>query len=96
MLLSAVSVLVAAQSSSEIPEGLMNNPVLVKPESSEVPHVTCRLHTATVVSRIIHYSCLPNNCVKKLSLNCSISNASKQTHYFKEIRDVPDLNIKHN
>ena len=27
MLLSAVSVLVAAQSSSEIPEGLMNNPV---------------------------------------------------------------------
>ena len=27
MLLSAVFVLVAAQSSSEIPEGLMNNPV---------------------------------------------------------------------
>ena len=27
MLLSTVSVLVAAQSSSEIPEGLMNNPV---------------------------------------------------------------------
>ena len=27
MLLSAVSVLVGAQSSSEIPEGLMNNPV---------------------------------------------------------------------
>ena len=29
MLLSAVSVLVVAQSSSEIPEGLMNNPVLI-------------------------------------------------------------------
>ena len=29
MLLSAVSVLVVAQSSSEIPEGLMNNPVFV-------------------------------------------------------------------
>ena len=29
MLLSAVSVLVVAQSSSEIPEGLMNNPVLL-------------------------------------------------------------------
>ena len=29
MLLSAVSVLVVAQSSSEIPEGLMNNPVSV-------------------------------------------------------------------
>ena len=28
MLLSAVSVLVVAQSSSEIPEGFMNNPVL--------------------------------------------------------------------
>ena len=28
MLLSAVSVLVVAQSSSEIPEGLMKNPVL--------------------------------------------------------------------
>ena len=34
MLLSAVSVLVVAQSSSEVPEGLMNNPVLqIPPES---------------------------------------------------------------
>ena len=31
MLLSAVSVLVVAQSSSEIPEGLMNNPVFSNP-----------------------------------------------------------------
>ena len=30
MLLSAVSVLVVAQSSSEIPEGLMNNPVYLR------------------------------------------------------------------
>ena len=30
MLLSAVSVLVIAQSSSEIPEGLMNNPVFMQ------------------------------------------------------------------
>jgi len=29
MLLSAVSVLVVAQSISEVPEGLMNNPVLL-------------------------------------------------------------------
>ena len=29
MLLSAVSLLVVAQSSSEIPDGLMNNPVLM-------------------------------------------------------------------
>ena len=33
MLVSAVSVLVVAQSSSEIPEGLMNNPVLFDPFS---------------------------------------------------------------
>ena len=32
MLLSAVSVLVVAQSSSEIPEGLMNNPVFYRPK----------------------------------------------------------------
>ena len=31
MLLSAVSVLVVAQSSSEIPEGLTNNPVYLEP-----------------------------------------------------------------
>jgi len=30
MLLSAVSVLVVAQSSSEIPQGLMNNPVYIR------------------------------------------------------------------
>ena len=30
MLLSAVSALVVAQSSSEIPEGLMNNPVYMR------------------------------------------------------------------
>ena len=33
MLLSAVSVLVVAQSSSEIPEGLMNNPVQSAPRN---------------------------------------------------------------
>jgi len=37
MLLSAVSVLVVAQSSSEIPDGLMNNPVYIKLE--------CQYHT---------------------------------------------------
>ena len=40
MLLSPVSVLVVAQSSSEIPEGLMNNPVLKVnlPENDVVPN----------------------------------------------------------
>ena len=33
MFLSAVSVLVVAQSSSEIPEGLMNNPLYQFPQS---------------------------------------------------------------
>src|SRR5215467_10142011 len=37
MLLSAVSVLVVAQSSSEIPEGLMNNPVNIYVTNSERP-----------------------------------------------------------
>ena len=39
MLLSAVSVLVVAQSSSEIPEGLMNNPVhnLLQGHSNFIP-----------------------------------------------------------
>ena len=36
MLLSAVSVLVVAQSSSEIPEGLMNNPVYNMVAGSEL------------------------------------------------------------
>ena len=37
MLLSAVSVLVVAQSSSEIPEGLMNNPVYLN--NSVLTHI---------------------------------------------------------
>ena len=45
MLLSAVSVLVVAQSSSEIPEGLMNNPVLQEPalltSAGKAMHLTC-------------------------------------------------------
>ena len=36
MLLSDVSVLVDAQSSSEIPEGLMNNPVLCPPSYTSI------------------------------------------------------------
>ena len=54
MLLSAVSVLVVAQSSSEIPDGLMNNPVLflnlkpseVRPLYFEL-HVICRADRPT-------------------------------------------------
>ena len=42
MLLSAVSVLVVAQSSSEIPEGLMNNPVLTLLVIMNISGHTCR------------------------------------------------------
>ena len=41
MLLSAVSVLVVAQSSSEIPEGLMNNPVCIYINIYIYEHICC-------------------------------------------------------
>ena len=53
MLLSAVSVLVVAQSSSEIPEGLMNNTVIY---SSYVEY-TC--------IRLCSYPSLNNGCTRK-------------------------------
>ena len=56
MLLSAVSVLVVAQSSSEIPEGLMNNPVygpLCKPPFRLKDVVYRRLVSICSISIII-------------------------------------------
>jgi len=49
MLLSAVSVLVVEQLSSEIPEGLMNNPVYKYLYKLEVKHLD-------------FISCIPNSC----------------------------------
>ena len=46
MLLSAVSVLVVAQSSSEIPEGLMNNPVYWENNKAPEKGTRPRLRTA--------------------------------------------------
>ena len=54
MLLSAVSVLVVAQSSSEIPEGLMNNPVFL----SLLYHVT--INSLTTINVVVQ-SNLPNS-----------------------------------
>ena len=54
MLLSAVSVLVVAQSSSEIPEGLMNNPVLegnLQEKKSHMPLLHCSYHYVARVSK---------------------------------------------
>jgi len=48
MLLSAVSVLVVAQSISEIPEGLMNNSVYAMPYTSQL-------------SKTVQYSVIQNN-----------------------------------
>ena len=53
MLLSAVSVLVVAQSNSEIPEGLMNNPVYPAIRQTAMP--------ATLGSNIARYVALPAN-----------------------------------
>jgi len=55
MLLSAVSVLVVAQSSSEIPEGLMNNPVR--------PAYLCALEDSQNRQKVLLY-----NAVTDLSL----------------------------
>ena len=51
MLLSAVSVLVVAQSSSEIPEGLMNNPVYTHREFDE--NVGFWLHNTSHVCTVL-------------------------------------------
>ena len=50
MLLSAVSVLVVAQSSSEIPEGLMNNPVCwpIKSEA-DVDPMTVQVEPSAII-----------------------------------------------
>ena len=50
MLLSAESVLVVAQSSSEIPEGLMNNPVF---SENLMPHKLSIPYTFTAASFIL-------------------------------------------
>ena len=57
MLLSAVSVLVVAQSSSEIPEGLMNNPVYIYTHT----HTRARARTYIIdnVSTTIHIYIYP-------------------------------------
>ena len=55
MLLSVVSVLVVAQSSSEIPEGLMNNPVhLVVPYSHCAVKANGALETQLVLILFTH------------------------------------------
>ena len=68
MLLSAVSVLVAAQSSSEIPEGLMNNPVRlcecdtfeILPWKIQWNFVFANIHTSSVKPLFVNKRlCIP-------------------------------------
>ena len=65
MLLSAVSVLVVAQSSSEIPEGLMNNPVLYKFDIiASCLDVCCVLTVHNILYKLdVIASCLDVCCV---------------------------------
>ena len=65
MLLSALSFLVVAQSSSEVPEGLMNNPVL-RGKTCASATLLNTYHTWTVLglNPILH-SEIPAVCVEK-------------------------------
>jgi len=59
MLLSAVSVLVVPQSSSEIPEGLMNNPVLWFPcqyHSTSAPYSLINRRLYMLSALAVHYA----------------------------------------
>jgi len=56
MLLSAVSVLVVAQSSSEIPEGLMNNPVYLKKNKRNYKSPQIVTHVAASPCPFSYYS----------------------------------------
>ena len=58
MLLSAVSVLVVAQSGSEIPEGLMNNPVYSHPVNYFVPSSSCVVIVLCFADNFIGLQCL--------------------------------------
>ena len=60
MLLSAVSVLVVAQSSSEIPEGLMNNPVYVlDKEHSDASYNRTSISPVNTISKMFSTDSFP-------------------------------------
>jgi len=65
MLISAVCVLVVAQSSSEIPEGLMNNPVLQFPFSFTRHISVFQLNYPSLQSEL--YICTGGSCIPLVS-----------------------------
>ena len=72
MLLSAVSVLVVAQSSSEIPEGLMNNSVYISDQMRDTSHSVCskfhRSHVGFPVPKELVQSLL----ILVITLSCNL------------------------
>ena len=88
MLLSAVSVLVVAQSSSEVPEGLMNNPVFLK---SRPPFSLC----------VSFHVTLPKSAEQvflqfdfgELAKNLLASSLTKVTDILREMDVLPRSNI---
>ena len=77
MLLSAVSVLVVAQSSSEIPEGLMNNPVYIYIYiyicTPDCVRFVCGLKLLQIILRVKHFYTNREICevlIGDLSLRC--------------------------
>jgi hypothetical protein len=75
MLLSAVSVLVVALSSSEIPEGLMNNPVHKNHEIMELQKTAIIGHCAHIADSTEHSrweitSYLPSTVITELLRQC--------------------------
>ena len=66
MLLSAVSVLVVAQSSSEIPEGLMNNPVCFEQTLARIQEVSC-INTASGIVTLLQTVTIPDAVLIQLT-----------------------------
>ena len=64
MLLSAVSVLVVAQSSSEIPEGLMNNPVYLDTVFCTLKPKTCGVLLSNTLSNLLFPCKSILSCIK--------------------------------
>jgi len=82
MLLSAVSVLVVAQWSSEIPEGLMNNSVYIYRVSQEE---CARLREGVRYVKVYRYN--PKHPCPKL--NCYGDNGQRKVWFFAGPHTVP-------
>ena len=89
MLLSAVSVLVAAQSNSEIPEALMNNPVLYNIYFHANSHIKTRPkhkeNTQQVCTRLAIIG--RSLCCVVWELNCASCDETRASFGAKDLND---------